>query len=334
MRPLLLKGHERPLTYVLYNSDGDLVFTCAKDHTPTVWFSDNGERIGTYVGHNGAVWTCDITHDSSKFFTASADTTVKEWDTQTGKCLFTFAYEQPARNVSLSLGDKMAAISTDPFMGAPACIRLVKIEDDPANQTQDEILTIPLKASRINRIKFGPLNKTMASAGEDGVVRLYDVETGKVMAEATDHKKTCTDLKYAPDFSCLITTSSDKTAKLRDPFTLEVIKEYVADRPLNAGAIAPEMLHVFLGGGQDAMSVTTSSHKAGKFDAKIFHKVFTDEIGGIKGHFGPINALAISPDGRSFTTGGEEGYVRVHHLDSDYFRLNCLEGLNQDALTA
>lgn len=63
MRPLLLKGHERPLTFLKYNRDGDLLFSCAKDHHPTVWYSDNGERLGTYRGHNGAVWSCDITRE-------------------------------------------------------------------------------------------------------------------------------------------------------------------------------------------------------------------------------------------------------------------------------
>jgi len=29
--------------------------------------------------------------------------------------------------------------------------------------------------------------------------------------------------------------------------------------------------------------------------------------------------LAFCPDGRSFTSGGEDGYVRIHHLDNDYF---------------
>jgi translation initiation factor 3 subunit I len=60
-----MKGHERPLTFLKYNRDGDLLFSCAKDHNPTVWFADNGERLGTYRGHNGAVWCCDVT---SKFF--------------------------------------------------------------------------------------------------------------------------------------------------------------------------------------------------------------------------------------------------------------------------
>ena len=67
MRPILMKGHERPLTFLKYNRDGDLLFSCAKDHTPTVWFADNGERLGTYRGHNGAVWSCDVSSMSSNF---------------------------------------------------------------------------------------------------------------------------------------------------------------------------------------------------------------------------------------------------------------------------
>ncbi|KAL7200044.1 hypothetical protein ACSBR2_022199 [Camellia fascicularis] len=73
MRPILMKGHERPWTFLKSNRDGDLLFSCAKDHTPTVWFADNGERLGTYRGHNGAVWCCDVSRDSMLLITGSAD---------------------------------------------------------------------------------------------------------------------------------------------------------------------------------------------------------------------------------------------------------------------
>jgi len=46
--PILLKGHERSITTVKYNADGDLIFTAAKDANPAVWYSDTGERLGTY----------------------------------------------------------------------------------------------------------------------------------------------------------------------------------------------------------------------------------------------------------------------------------------------
>jgi translation initiation factor 3 subunit I len=66
MRPYMLKGHERPLTCVKFNRDSDLLFTMAKDKNPTVWRVANGERLGSFVGHAGTVWSCDISFDSSR----------------------------------------------------------------------------------------------------------------------------------------------------------------------------------------------------------------------------------------------------------------------------
>lgn len=54
------------------------------------------------------------------------------------------------------------------------------------------------------------------------------------------------------------------------------------------------------------MQVTTTSAKAGGFEARFYHKIYAEEFGNVRGHFGPINTVAFSPDGRSFTTGGEE----------------------------
>jgi translation initiation factor 3 subunit I len=58
----------------------------------------------------------------------------------------------------------------------------------------------------------------------------------------------------------------------------------------------------------------------------------------VKGHFGPINTIAIHPDGKrfvrrkkkiliykyihlfyfSYASGGEDGLVRIHYFDNDY----------------
>ena len=60
MRPILLKGHDGPLTCVKYNKDGDLLFTTCKRGKICLWYSDDGERIGTYNKHNGAVMYVDV----------------------------------------------------------------------------------------------------------------------------------------------------------------------------------------------------------------------------------------------------------------------------------
>ena len=192
-------------------------------------------------------------------------------------------------------------------MGVPAAVHIVRVAENREEQSSDIVKSMSGPEGRINRALWGPLNETILTGGEDGVIRLWDVETGKIVHEASDHKKQIQHLSLSEDKTHFIGASLDKTAKLFDSKTLECLKTYAADRPVNAAIISPILDHIILGGGQDAMSVTTTHSKAGKFDSKIHHKIFEEEIGGIGGHFGPINALAWHPDGRSFTSGGRTG---------------------------
>lgn len=320
MRPILMKGHERPLTFLRYNKDGDLLFSCAKDHQPTLWFADSGERLGTFVGHNGAVWSCDVSRDSTHLITASADQTAKLWDVKNGREIYSFSFNSPARGVEFSIGDKLAVITTDPFMGLPSTIQVKRIARDPAEQIGESVLQITGPSGRINRAVWGPLNKTILSAGEDATIRIWDSETGQLLKESDrekGHQKAVTSISKSADGSYILTGSLDKSAKIWDTRTLTLIKTYVTESPVNACTMSPLLNHVVIGGGLDASLITQT--RAGKFESKFFHKILEDEVGAVKGHFGPINALAFNPDGRSFSTGGEDGYIRLHHLDEDYY---------------
>ena len=64
--------------------------------------------------------------DSTRLITGSADSSARLWDTETGESLFTFQFQEPCRAVDFALGDDMAAISSDPFMAAPARIHIVR----------------------------------------------------------------------------------------------------------------------------------------------------------------------------------------------------------------
>jgi translation initiation factor 3 subunit I len=134
MRPILLKGHSRSLTMIKYNRDGDLLFSCAKDHQPNVWYSDSGERLGTYVGHQGAVWACDVSYHSERLLTAAADASVKLWDVQTGEELFSFPHSGPARSVNFSTGDKFFVSVADKFSDKPASVFVYALADDLADR--------------------------------------------------------------------------------------------------------------------------------------------------------------------------------------------------------
>jgi len=139
------------------------------------------------------------------------------------------------------------------------------------------------------------------------------------------HKSQINDLQYSKDQTFFISASKDTTAKLFDTHTLEHLKTYKTERPVNSAAISPIRDHVVLGGGQEAMEVTTTAARSGKFEARFFHLIFEEEFGRVKGHFGPIQSTAFHPDGKSFSSGGEDGYVRIQSFDSPYydFKIEC-----------
>jgi translation initiation factor 3 subunit I len=303
---------------VKFNREGDLFVSCAKNLQPCLWWAEDGSRIGTYEGHNGAVWSCDITWDSDRLLTASADQTPRIWQLDTGKELAQIKFGEPCRAIKLSDGEDFFAVTTDAFMGTPPMIHVYKFAEDSAEQSRQSEISINAPKGRITRVFWADFNRSLITSHDYGMLRRWDVETGKLLLEAQVHDDAIQDLQIAGDGIQGITASLDKSAKLIDMETFEVIKTYKTGKFVQSAALSPIFDHVLLGGGQDASQVTTTSAKAGGFEARFFHKIYTEEFGNVRGHFGPINSVAFSPSGRSFVTGGEDGYVRLHHFDMDY----------------
>jgi translation initiation factor 3 subunit I len=178
------------------------------------------------------------------------------------------------------------------------------------------------KGVKINTALWGNLNQTVITGDDAGVIRVWDVESGKALQSSVEHKKPIQSLQFNKDHTLFITASTDMTAKLFDAKTLKCLKTFSSDRPLNAASISPgvqNIHHVILGGGQEARNVTTTGRAAGHFEVDFHHTVYQTYLGQVKGHFGPVNCLSFSPDGRSFVSGSEDGYVRLHHFSNDYF---------------
>lgn len=172
-------------------------------------------------------------------------------------------------------------------------------------------------------------NEYIIAGFESGKVILYNVSTGEVVKKTQMHNSSVTRIILNKEKTMCLSSSKDTTAKLFDPYTLEVQHTYNCSVPVNGAAISPTHPHVILGGGQDAQNVTTTSSEEGKFEARFFHAIHEEEFGKLKGHFGPINALDIHPAGISFVTGGEDGYIRLNHFDTNYLCMPDIKGYNK-----
>ncbi len=142
---------------------------------------------------------------------------------------------------------------------------------------------------------------------DSGLIVKYDAATGSEVLRKKVHTDRVNRLNFNRDKSMIITASKDCYSRLLDPNTLEVVKTFRTDRPVNGAVISPTHPHILLGGGQDAQNVTTTSAAQGKFETRFFHTIYGEEFGRVRGHFGPINALDVHPFGRSFASGSEDG---------------------------
>lgn len=337
----MLSGHTRSLNQIKFNREGDLLFSVSKDNLVNVWYTHNGERLGTYNGHNGTVWSVDVDSTSHKYLlttvstvllvTGSADNQVRLWNVQTGQCLYVWEFPTAAKCVAFNSDGTQILIITEERMGHRGALRVFNINRDPATWTKQEDdprRTITFSGSKATVAAFDFFDQHIITGHENGKVALYphdkDGETGidaeLELQHVQAHSEPITDLQLSWDGSYFMTSSKDKSSHLIDAASLEVKKTYATDTPLNSAISHPTRPYVIMGGGQEAMSVTTTSSRQGKFESRFWHKVFEEECARLPGHFGPINTLAIHPLGTAYASGGEDGYVRINWFDESFFK--------------
>jgi len=244
------------------------------------------------------------------------------WEVRSGKLLKTWEFDSSIKRVEFSADGTQLLGVTEKRQNILSSIVVYDVQpnvDD--DQPNEYALRIVCDESKATVAGFSYGNKYIIVGHEDGSVSQYDGKSGELLHDIQAHEPDhpVTDLQWSPDRTYFITSSKDKTAKLITADELEKLKSYSTDTPLNSAAITPTKDYVILGGGQAAMDVTTTSARQGKFEARFYHKIFEDEIGRVRGHFGPLNYVAVDPTGKSYASGGEDGYVRLHHFDRSFF---------------
>jgi translation initiation factor 3 subunit I len=85
MRPLVISGHDRPVTQVMYNVDGDLFFSSSDGGTLLIYTTTPFELLGS-IRIRTAIKTFDVTKDSR--FMLHAGLHIGLNDVETGTSIF------------------------------------------------------------------------------------------------------------------------------------------------------------------------------------------------------------------------------------------------------
>lgn len=346
MRPLVLKGHSKPIKALLFNKENDLLFSASTDRFITLWSSEYGERIGTY-NHTAAVYTMSISDDSKYLVSGDSTGGVYFWEASNGALLKKIDMDPnfSIRSVNFSYGDEKISIAYGGrTRDAESAVLIYSFNDilkascdsekKIKNLKPEKILKTQNK-EKISKTKWLNLNSNIIATTEIGNILNFNTQTEEIEMSKKIHDGEIMDLDISKREEVILTASKDGKSLVLDPDTFNIIETLHPQNPtrnINSCRISPLMslddenkvkFHAFIAGGQESREVTTTHAKKGGFELLIYNMMFGNELGAIQGHFGPINALAVSSDGYCVASGAEEASVRVHRIDYDeYFNLD------------
>mmetsp|Transcript_108282 Transcript_108282/g.305234 ORF Transcript_108282/g.305234 Transcript_108282/m.305234 type:complete len:542 (-) Transcript_108282:67-1692(-) len=335
-----LHGHERPVTFITWNHDADLLFTCGKDKIVCAWTFPEGEQLGVYRGHSGAVWACSVTTDSKWLVTSGADRLVLVWEARTANEVARMELPGVVRFVEWASvgvnGVERFVTCHNRFASHPASLTVWRF-DGTTIEEQLRITTLPTPASQV-RWAIG--DEELASCHENGELIFWKADTGAEVRRLQAHDAAITRFDFSIDREVVATASLDKSVKVWDlagGSEEKLIFKTKTDRPLNAVALGPikrgeflaapserpQACSVIAAGGQDARDVAKSSGDSEQFGTLMYKLGSAEEFPGelqpdgvTKGHFGPVHTLAFARQGNAIASGSEDGCVRFHIFDT------------------
>ncbi|CAG9833138.1 unnamed protein product [Diabrotica balteata] len=159
----------------------------------------------------------------------------------------------------------------------------------------------------VQAVRYSPSGNLFASAGFDGKVFLYDGTSSDLVGEigAPAHSGGVYGVAWSPDGKQLLTASGDKTAKLWDVETRQVVSEFVLGNTVDDQQVSclwqgDYLLTVSLNGFINYLDVNDP----------------TKPLRVIKGHNKPITALTLSEDRTTMYTASHDGFVTNWNVES------------------
>jgi translation initiation factor 3 subunit I len=344
MKPIILQGHSRPIKDLKFNSDGTQLITGSSDRNIIIWSLLTSKKTAIF-SHFAAVNGFTLSKSEDLLFSSDNTGTLYFWDVKNCKINRKIEYDVTMNLKSIENspnGEEIIACLSGRSKNAKAIIDIINIKEtmrlnyDPTFEQFRPKLRIESKESKFTKCKIitnysEEIQQCILATREDGNVQLFNYTTGEVILTEKLHTDVIQDFDYDDKSGLLLTVSKDGKAIVTDLKSMNIMNTFSADSPkrqLNVCKFSPNVsklcgekidesllkFHCIFAGGQDSKNVTTTHKKEGGFEIMLFNLLDDKDVGSVAGHFGPVNAIAISPDGRVVVSGGEDSTVRLHNI--------------------
>jgi WD40 repeat protein/tRNA A-37 threonylcarbamoyl transferase component Bud32 len=378
-------AHDTTILDLAYSPDGRRLATASDDGVVKLWGAEDGQLIFTaservvsvrcvafcpgglhlaLAGGDGVVRVLDPQNDrfilttqsghtdtirgvaydprEARIASAGGDGTVKLWDLATGQEATTL---RAVRNVVV----RDVAFSSDPDLGRLAAAygdgTICVWEAPRVSSRWDALRVLTGHRGPINGVAYSPEGRSVATAGGDQSIRIWDAQTGGEPRLLSGHKGQVYALAYSPDGRHLASAGADMLVRIWDPATGRLVRTPLQGHADDIWCVAysPNGRRLASADGNGTVKlweVTTDrrdpTRTINAADQEAWCAVFSPDSerlaigysgGGIevwdaqddrpeprldwKGHDGSVYGLAFSPDGRHLASAGADGHIRL-----------------------
>jgi WD40 repeat protein len=305
----VLAGHLRVVNTAAFGPDNEVVVTGSDDRTARVWQTVGGDPFAVLRGHTGPVSQVAISPDGARVLTVSEDGTARIWEPGTVRPvnmgvadLFSLQYgiplpklqgkDQPAEAPMLSADRRSILARVDHSRIAVWDARtgqqkgILKFGSEEYGEPRGWLSP---DGTRVVTITGEP---RVAAGGE--AARVWDVATGRVIAELRGDGGPIYGAAYSPDGLHIVAVGEDGTAYLWNAKTFRIVHRlHVSDGRVLHGSFSADSAHL----------VTASRDSF----VRIWHVQSGRRLMELFGHQGGVVHASFSPDDKLIISAGEDG---------------------------
>ena len=339
---MTLQGHTGPVWAVAVTPDGCHVVSCSDnfdDRTVRVWNLTTGKETSGFEAHRSSVTSVAMTPDGS--IISCSEKRIHMWNASTGRQTQVFEGHFFGENTAAVTADgsHMVYQTYDDAGNMRACVwnadtgksaHLRDSSDFVVCLTSDDVLDLAVSPDA---------SHVVMSLGEDNVVRVWSLLTGKEVARCAGHTDFVFGVAVAPDGVHVVSWSQDETVRMWKLHTGEetmVFKGHTtniegvaltSDGSRVVSCAGDNTLRVWdVGSGKEVVTMQSFDSVQGvavtpdgahavsrSFDGtvQVWSMTTGEQVAEIQGRCAASSSIAVSPDGREVMCGFNDKTVRV-----------------------